>query len=169
MKQLLSNKWSIAILALVLLVMASILLVRPASATPFHGLHPALVASGTLPEVVRAKLKVGEGGFSDGTDVKNISMVKYLLDPDGSFGWHQHSGPVWVIVTSGTLSIYDGDDSTCTPHIYAAGSAFLDPGGDTHIGVNETGEPVEVYATFMLPEGGATRVDAENPGFCNID
>jgi quercetin dioxygenase-like cupin family protein len=167
MKQLQSKKWSIAILALVLLVLASMLLTQSASATPFRNLHPTTIAFGKLAEEVRAKLKVGESGFTDGTDVKNIQIVQYILDPDGSFGWHTHTGPVWVIVTSGTLSIYDGNDPTCTPHIYAEGSAFLDSGGDTHLGINETNEPVEIYATFMLPEKGTPRVDAENPSPCN--
>jgi quercetin dioxygenase-like cupin family protein len=147
--------------------MGSMLLVRQAKATNPSGLHPTPVASGSLSEVIRAKFKTGQGGFTDGTDVKNIVMVKFTLDPNGTFGWHQHSGPVWVIVSRGTLSIYDGDDTTCTPHIYGAGSAFIDPGSDTHLGINETNEPVDVYATFMLPEGGAPRLDAEDPGLCN--
>jgi hypothetical protein len=167
MKQLLWNKWSFVILALVSLVISSMLLVLPAKATDPSGLHPEPVANGALPEVVRAKFKAGEDGFSDGTDVKNIVMVKFTLDPGGTFGWHQHSGPVWAIVTKGTLSIYDGDDPTCTPHFYGAKSALLDPGSDTHLGINETDELVEIYATFMLPEGGDPRLDAEDPGNCN--
>jgi quercetin dioxygenase-like cupin family protein len=167
MKQLLSNKWSIAFLVIIALVMASMLLVGPAAATPPSGLTGVPVASGALPEVIRAKFMAGKTGFTNGRDVKKIVMVKFTLDPGGSFGWHQHSGPVWAIVTSGTLSIYDGDDATCTPHIYGAGSALFDPGSDTHLGINETNEPVEIYATFMLPEGGAPRLDAEDPGFCN--
>ena len=166
MKQLLSNKRSITILVLVSLVIGGLLLVRPAKATDPSGLHPTPVASGALPEMIRAKFKAGEGGFTDGTDVKNIVMVQYIVDPGGTFGWHQHSGPVWVIVTSGTLSIYDGDDPTCTPRIYGPKSAFLDPGSSTHLGINETTEPVEIYATFMLPEGGPPRVDAGDPGLC---
>ncbi len=31
---------------------------------------------------------------------------------------------------------------------------------------NEGAEDVVVYATFMLPEGGAPRIDVENPGVC---
>lgn len=166
MNLLLWKKWSISILGLALLAISSMLFVRPAKATPPSDLRSTPIASGTLPEVIRAKFKAGENGFTDGTDVKNIVMVKFTLDPSGTFGWHQHSGPVWAIVTSGTLSIYDEDDATCTPTIYGAGSVLLDPGSDTHLGINETDEPVEIYATFMLPEGGAPRLDAEDPGNC---
>jgi quercetin dioxygenase-like cupin family protein len=104
----------------------------------------AIVANGALPEVVRAKFKAGENGFTDGTDVANITLVRFSVEPGGTFGWHRHGGPVWVIVTSGTLSIYNGDDPTCTPQLYGEGSAFLDPGDHTHLGKNETDTPVEV-------------------------
>jgi quercetin dioxygenase-like cupin family protein len=168
MKALRLNKWNITILSLVGLGLLSLLLLAgTASATPSQGVTSTPVASGTLPEVVRAKFKVGENGFTDGTDVAKIMLVRFSVEPGGTFGWHQHGGPVWVIVTSGTLSIYSGDDATCTPQLYGAGSAFLDPGDHTHEGKNETDAPVEVYATFMLPEGGQTRIDAPNPGLCN--
>jgi hypothetical protein len=166
MKELLSNKHMVFVFVLASVIIVS-LLSTPVSATPPSGLHPEPVASGVLPEKVRAKFKAGEGGFTDGTDLKNIMLYKYTLDPGGTFGWHQHAGPVWAIITSGILSIYDGDDSTCTPHFYGAGSALLDEGTHTHLGVNETDEPVEIYATFMLPEGGEPRLDAEDPGVCN--
>ena len=168
MKELLSNKRNIIILALAGVAIFSLLLLAiPVSATPPSGLHPETVARGVLPEIVRAKFKAGEGGFTDGTDVKNIMLVKFTLAPGGTFGWHQHGGPVWAIIASGTLSIYAGDDSTCTPRIYEAGNALLDMGSHTHTAINETDEPVEIYATFMLPEGGEARLDAEDPGVCN--
>jgi hypothetical protein len=167
MKELYSIKHNGIVLGLAGVVIISLLLLAmPVSATPPSGLTGEPIASGILPEAVRAKFKTGEGGFTDGTNVNDILLVKYTLEPGGTFGWHQHAGPVWAIITSGTLSIYDGDDSTCTPHFYGAGNALLDEGTHTHLGVNETNEPVEIYATFMLPEGGVTRVDAEDPGIC---
>lgn len=167
MKELSLNKRNISVLILVGLVMFGLLLlVRPVKATPASGLTGEPIASGALPEVVRVKFKTGEGGFGAGTKVKNIVMVKFTLEPGGTFGWHQHGGPVWAIVKSGTLSLYDGDDATCTPHIYGAGSALLDPSNDTHLGINETNQPVEIYATFMLPKGGQPRLDAADPGLC---
>jgi hypothetical protein len=130
--------------------------------------NSSIVAGGNLPQVVRVKVKTDEGGFTDGTDVTQVKLVRFSLEPGGTFGWHRHGGPVWVFVTSGLLSIYDGDDPTCTPQVYGVGSPFLDPGDHTHIGRNETGAPVEIYAAFMLPAGGETRIDAPNPGPCDI-
>jgi quercetin dioxygenase-like cupin family protein len=168
MNELRLNKRNISILVLAGLVIFNLLVFAvPAAATPPSGLTAEPVASGALQEVIRAKFKAGKGGFTSGTEVKNIVMVKYTLDPGGTFGWHTHGGPVWAVVKSGTLSIYDGDDPTCTPQIYEAGNGFLDPGNRVHLGANETSEPVVVYVTFMLPEGGLPRIDAEDPGFCN--
>lgn len=167
MKESLLNKRNIRFLVVAGLVVFSLLaLTMPVAATPPGGLTSEPIASGALPEVVRAKFKEGKGGFTDGTAVKNVMLVKFTLAPGGTFGWHQHGGPVWAIVKSGTLSIYKGDDPTCTPQLFGAGSVYLDPGDHTHLGVNETSEPVEIYATFMLPEGGLPRLDAEDPGLC---
>jgi quercetin dioxygenase-like cupin family protein len=158
------NKTMLGLIVLAGLVIFS-LIVSPVAATPSSGLTAEPVASGNLHEAVRLKFKDGEGGFGVGTDVKTIMVVKYTLAPGGTFGWHQHSGPVWAVVKSGTFSIYN--DETCTPMIYPAGSVLLDPGNHTHMGINETSEPVEIYATFMLPEGGLPRLDAPDPNICN--
>jgi quercetin dioxygenase-like cupin family protein len=164
MKALRFNKRNITILSLVGLVLLSLLLLtRTATATPSEGVSSVLVARGILPEVVRAKFMDGEGGFKNGTEVADVRLVNFSVEPGGTFGWHRHGGPVWVIVTSGTLTIYSGDDP-CTPQLYGAGSAFLDPGDHTHVGKNETSDPVEIYATFMLPNGGEPRLDAPDPG-----
>ena len=42
-------------------------------------------------------------------------------------------------IKSGTLTLYDGDDPDCTPHVYNAGSTFVDEGGGhVHIARNGT-------------------------------
>lgn len=168
MKELRMNKRNISVLVVAGLVIISLLLLAmPTAASPPSGVTGEPIASGALKDVIRAKFKEGEGGFGAGTDVKNIIMAKYTVDPGGTFGWHQHAGPVWAVVYSGALSIYDANDPTCTPQVYEAGDGFLDPGNRFHIGTNETNEPAVVYVTFMLPEGGLPRIDVEDPGFCN--
>jgi len=166
MKKYQFNKQTIALLIFAGLIVFS-LIASPVAATPASGLTAEPVASGVLTDAIRLKFKGNGGGFADGTDVQNIRVVKYTLVPGGTFGWHQHGGPVWAVVVSGTFTIYDGDDKTCTPQVFAAGSAFLDEGDHTHIGINETNAPVEIYAIFMLPEGGLPRLDAADPKICN--
>jgi len=149
------------------LLLASSFAAAPAFATPGSGVTPTPITSGVLPEPIRVKLK-HEDGFGDGTEVSNINIVKYTVAPGGYFGWHQHSGPVWVVVASGTLTYYGAEDPTCTGQAFSAGSAFLDAGNHTHNARNETSAPVEVYATFMLPAGGPVRVDMPDPGVCDF-
>jgi quercetin dioxygenase-like cupin family protein len=150
----------------------SALLVGQAWATPSRDVVGEPLAPGSLLEPVRVKFKDDFGGFGDGTAVAQISVIKYTVQPGGYFGWHTHGGPVWVVVAAGTLTLYDGDDATCSAHSHPAGSAFLDPGGGhVHNARNEGTVPVVVYATFLLPAGAPLRIDvpaSPNPGVCGF-
>src|SRR5687768_2325803 len=115
-------------LVLIALLVTSSLTPGTAMATPPSGVSQTPVASGMLHEPISVKFKDEHGGFGDGLDVSNIAIVKNIVQPGGYFGWHQHSGPSWIVVTQGTLTFYSGDDPTCTGHTVAAGSAFFDPG-----------------------------------------
>ncbi len=153
------------VLAMLALARGGALLARTASATPPSGLTATPITAGNLPGVVSAKFK-DSGGFGRGTDVSRIVVVRYALEPGGTFGWHQHGGPVWAVVNSGTLTFYEVDGGACRSQLYPAGSAIFDPGDRTHMARNEGSSPVEVYATFMLPAGGVPRLDAPDPGVC---
>ena len=128
------------------------------------------IATGTLPTPAHAVIVAhGEMGTVAGVaDVSEVRVVKFELAPGGAFPWHQHPGPVWVIVTRGTLTYYD---AACHPHPYPAGSAFFDAGNLTHTALNEGSEPVEVIATFMFPAnaGAAPSVPQPAPASCPID
>jgi quercetin dioxygenase-like cupin family protein len=137
-----------------------------ALATPAAGVSQTPIASGALAEPITVKFKNGQGGFGDGLDVSNVAIVKNIVAPGGSFGWHKHSGPSWIVVTQGTLTFYDGDDSTCTGHPVSAGSAYFDSGDHTHNARNETNAPAENYVVRTLPAGGAPRIEMPDPGVC---
>jgi len=86
-------------------------------------------------------------------------------------GWHTHPGPSLVIVTKGTVTAYDGDDKTCTPHVYTANTpnnAFVDPGdGHVHIIRDESGALAQTIAVQLIPAGAQRREDvAASPGNC---
>lgn len=140
----------------------------PAHATPGAGVSQTPIASGALAAPVRVKLK-DEAGFGDGLDVSTIAIVKNIVAPGGYFGWHQHGGPSWIVVTQGTLTFYDADDPTCPGHPVPAGSAFLDVGAHTHNARNETAAPAENYVVRMLPAGAPVRIDiSPGPASCNF-
>lgn len=150
-------------LALLAVLIGAALSARPSGATPGEGVTSEPLASGNLADPVRAKFK---DWFKVDTDVSQVRVVRFTVTPGGYFGWHQHGGPVWAVIVSGTLTYYSGDDPACTPVTYPAGSTFMDPGNHTHNARNEGSEDVVVYATFMLPEGGAVRIDMPAPGNC---
>ena len=127
------------------------------------------MASASLPESAHTVIvrPGATGTVARVVDVKEVRLVKFELAPGGAFPWHQHPGPVWVVVTKGTLTFYS---AACDAAVYPAGSAFFDPGNLTHTARNEGDEPVEVLATFMMPAetGAAVSIPQPAPGTCPI-
>lgn len=152
---------------LMVVALAAIVLfstVIPVRATPGSGVSGELLASGTLPEEVPSKFKTENGNVQ--ADVSKITVIRHTIVPGGVFGWHQHGGPLWATVVSGNLTVYHGDDPTCTGEVYPSGSVFMDSGNHTHNARNEGSENLVVIVTYMLPEGGAPRIDVPDPGVC---
>ncbi|HMK23909.1 MAG TPA: hypothetical protein VK466_16365 [Terriglobales bacterium] len=89
--------------------------------------------------------------------------------PGGTTGWHSHPGHSLIIVTAGTVTDYEGDDPTCTPHVYTVGQSFVDHGGNhTHIIRNEGSEVAGTIAVQLIPAGQPRRIDAADPGTCHF-
>ena len=86
----------------------------------------------------------------------------------GSTGWHTHLGHSLIIVTSGAITAYEGDDPTCTPTVYTQGMGFVDPGhGHVHIVRNEGTVAATAIAVQMIPAGTTRRIDIPTaPGNC---
>lgn len=87
-----------------------------------------------------------------------------------SSGWHTHPGPLWVSIVKGSLTLYDGDDPTCTGVTYGpgqlAGEGFIDRGfGHVHIAIGGS-SGADFYNTYVLPAGSATPV-VPAPTFVN--
>jgi len=49
--------------------------------------------------------------------VSDVYVTTNVVEPGGTSGWHTHPGPRVVVVKSGTATLYDGDDPTCTPQM----------------------------------------------------
>lgn len=172
----------VATVGLLAIVLSAVVFAHTTSATPSDGVSGTPIASGQLQEPISTSLlpviaesgagedqasheEQGESHASDSVDVAQISVVKYEVEPGGVFGWHQHGGPIWVVITSGELTLYDED---CATVRQSAGSAFLDSGSHLHNARNEGDEAVEIYATFMLPEDGDPRIDLAEPSGCGL-
>ncbi len=115
---------------------------------------------------------------ANGFDVKlkshdntDIAVTNITVAPGGHSGWHYHPGPAIVVVKTGAITFYHGDDPTCSGSRHPAGTAFIEAGGVVGIARNE--EPIEttVVATFFAPTSVTstptpTRFDAARPGNC---
>ena len=154
-----SGKLMTAILIVSMAILAGVL-VSMTTATPSSGFNVTVIASGDLPEPIRAIMNSTDFGSS--LDVSKIVMLKVLFEPGGTSGWHQHGGPGWVVINSGNLTYYN---ESCKPRVSQAPNASLES-GEIHKAVNEGSNPVEVYATFMLPKDGKILIDAPDPGTC---
>jgi Cupin domain len=101
--------------------------------------------------------------------LSDVYVVDNKLEPGASTGWHSHPGPSLILVVSGTVTNYMGDDPTCTPHVYTAGTGFDDVGGsDVHILRNEGSVPAETIAVQFLPKDAVRRIDKPDPGNCQF-
>jgi len=100
------------------------------------------------------------------TDPSDVFVNSSTVAAGGTTGWHKHPGPILVTVTGGVFTYYHGDDPTCTPHVYPAGTAFVELPNDVHIGRNEGSEPLTWVATGIIPRGAAPRIDMPAPGNC---
>lgn len=110
---------------------------------------------------------------ADGYDVQlkskdntDIVVTDIVVTPGGHSGWHFHPGPVLVVVKTGAITFYHGNDRTCTGTRYAAGTAFIEADAEVGIARNEEAVETTVVATFFVPMGGPTRIDAPAPGNC---
>jgi quercetin dioxygenase-like cupin family protein len=164
---------TIAVIAAVGALVAAALLMLPAQAT-----QPApapVVSSTTLatslfdpihvtartPAPDRWKALVKTHGQSD------VYVVDNKFPPGASSGWHSHPGPSLILVVSGTVTNYPGDDPSCTPRTYSKGDGFIDPGGEhAHMLRNESGADAQTIAVQLLPKGAPRRTTAEAPSGC---
>ena len=112
------------------------------------------------------KLMLKTKGFSD------LYVQQNVFKPGATSGWHTHPGPSLITVTQGTVTVYDGDDPTCTPHEYSAspqGTGFVDIGGGAvHVIRNEGTVDAQTIVVQLIPAGAARRIDASDPGTCGF-
>jgi hypothetical protein len=146
------------------LFLAPLTLAGVAQATP-----PTGVTSTTLGRISLGPYHETSAGFKlFAKDPTDTVVTTTTIAAGGSTGWHSHPGPAFIVVTQGTLTVYDGDDPACTPRTYGSGTGFLDAGlGHVHIARNEGRTAVTVVQIYLnVPPGGSQRIDAPAPGNC---
>ena len=97
----------------------------------------------------------------------DVVVAKATVPPGASFGWHSHRAAAVVAVTSGTLTLYDSADRTCTPQRYPAGQGFVEQPNHVHLARNEGSKKAVVLVTYLgLEHGVDPDVPAPAPGNC---
>jgi quercetin dioxygenase-like cupin family protein len=148
-----------------------------AQATPPSGVifpDTAILARGYFADATDVKFKVTTAKGQDVINAPNAGdtiVQRIVIGPNGNFGWHSHPGPVVVVVVSGELTFYDGDDPTCTPRPYFQGQVFIDKGqGHVHYARNLGSTNLVLYATYFdVPANVLSpRIDAPDPGNCTF-
>jgi quercetin dioxygenase-like cupin family protein len=134
-----------------------------AFATPGSGVTGMVAGRGTAVEKVKTR----------GNEPYDVIVQSITIAPGGHTGWHTHPGIAVAVVTSGGLTVYDGDDRSCTAQLYEAGDVYVDPGyGHVHIARNEGAVPTVVLVTYLdVPTDEPTtviRIDADDPGNCSF-
>lgn len=137
-----------------------------ALATPPSGVTSTLFAVGQFDEIDTKTLSSKWQARIDTKGQSDLHVLENRIAPGGTFGWHSHPGPSFVIVKTGALTLYRGDDPDCTPQVFAAGSGFVDEGGDVHLVRNEGSIETVVYVTSLVPAGASRRIDEPSPGNC---
>jgi mannose-6-phosphate isomerase-like protein (cupin superfamily) len=153
--------WVLPVVAVGVVVYAGTVL-----ATPPTGVKPTIFGVGRF-AAINTKGRVGAWSASiKTTRASDIHVLSNRIAPGGSFGWHSHPGPSFVIIKSGTATVYFGADPTCTPHKFRARSGFVDKGLDVHLVRNEgTVDLVTVVVSFV-PRGATRRIDEPKPDNC---
>src|SRR5215217_3771581 len=151
----------VSVLALLALVVGAALANTPSGvkATPV-----------TATQITRAPL----GNFeaeNKGIEVESVrrsadvAIVKVVIEPGGSTGWHHHPGVVMVPVKAGTVTEYDAE---CQATTIQAGHGFVESKSEVHLVRNEGDVRAVLFATFLVPSAtppdGLTISDPRPPG-----
>jgi quercetin dioxygenase-like cupin family protein len=97
-------------------------------------------------------------------DAADVLTQTVTYAPGAYSGWHLHPGIVIVSVKEGSVTRQFAD---CSYERHPAGTAFIENGEDPAMEVRNLSatESAVLYVTWVVPDGGATRVDegVDNP------
>ena len=130
----------------------------------------ALAAGGpAIREKVLGAASISQPYTIDVHKPSDVVVAKATVPPGASFGWHSHRAAVAVVVKSGTLTLYDSADKSCTPQRYSAGQGFVEHRNHVHLARNEGDKRVVVLVTYLgLKHGVNPDVPADTPGTCPV-
>jgi len=95
-------------------------------------------------------------------------VERIRVAPGGNFGWHTHGSAVAVVVTGGTLTVYDPSVANCAPFKVGKGQAFIEPANHIHLARNDGTKAVTLYATYLgVPKTSKPNIPGTQPTGCS--
>jgi quercetin dioxygenase-like cupin family protein len=148
---------------------ALVAFVAMTKASPASGVTATLIGRGTYPAYHLNTDSKSPIDFEAKTKQEtDVVVQRHDYQPGATTGWHTHPGPVFITVISGTLTFYERDDPTCSPHVVSAGQGYVDTGMG-HIGFNNTDQVASDVTVAIAPVGAPFRSELDAPGpYCNF-
>ncbi|HVU77590.1 MAG TPA: cupin domain-containing protein [Gaiellaceae bacterium] len=98
----------------------------------------------------------------------SVVLDRITIQPGGNFGWHTHPAPVAVVVTRGTVTVFDPAVDGCKPFHASQGQSFVEPANHVHLARNDGSTPVTLYAMYLgLPKAQQANVAVARPAGCS--
>jgi quercetin dioxygenase-like cupin family protein len=156
-------KRAIVLVAVGVTVLA--LVVGAALATPPSGATTTLIARATLGKFEEHNQGIAVESKHRSAD---LAIVRVVLEPGGSTGWHHHPGVGPAAVRSGTVTFYDAD---CNKTVYKAGEGFFESHDQPQLVRNNSNVDAVFYVAFIIPTSTppeGLRIDDPQPRNCNV-
>jgi quercetin dioxygenase-like cupin family protein len=122
-----------------------------------------IVGPVVLDEIHTVSQTADHGAMIKTRGLSDVYFTHLRIEPGGHGGWHSHPGPSIIAVKSGTATFYDDCDGARTPHVYPAGTGFVEDAGCVHILGNEGNVDLEVVVLQLVPLGAPRRIDEPAP------
>ena len=110
----------------------------------------AAAATASAPPIVAKAMAVGHMQATTIHAQTGTAVLDAItIQPGGNFGWHVHGAPVAVVVTGGTLTVFDPSVQGCEPFKVSKGQSFVEPANHIHLARNDGTTKVTLYAFYM--------------------
>jgi quercetin dioxygenase-like cupin family protein len=131
-----------------------------AVAAPSFGADPPIVAKPLAVGTMKATTIHATTG--------SMILESIRIAPGGSLGWHTHGSPVAVVVTGGTVTVFDPAVANCTPFKVSKGQSFIEPANHVHLARNDGKAPITLYALYLgVPKPAQANIKTTAPSGCN--
>ncbi len=141
------------------------LVVGAALATPPSGATTTLLVRATLGKFEEKNQGIEVESQRRSAD---LAIVRVVLEPGGSTGWHHHPGVGLAAVSSGTATVYEAD---CEKSDFKAGEGFFESHDRPGLVRNRGDRKAVFYVAFIIPTSTppeGLRIDDPQPRNCNV-